>query len=166
MVYGGLRGAVGLVMGLIVEHNPYVRREVAQMVAFHCSGIVLLTLLINGTTIDGLYRRLKLYPVNQYRMTHLRKTLYKLETDCQKAGIRKLIKDWFFHDCHFKKLLRCVPNFSNIRFDATGIPHPDKLEPVKKTLQCLSEEAANFRMDHILERMDSFQDSFIHQWRR
>merc|ERR1740129_1999022 len=59
LVYGGLRGAVGLVMGLIVEHNPYISPPVRQMIVFHTSGIVLLTLFINGSTVDGLYKKLQ-----------------------------------------------------------------------------------------------------------
>merc|ERR1719265_2890632 len=52
LVFGGLRGAVGLAMGLLVEHNSYIDKDLAKIISFHVSGIVLLTLLVNGTTVD------------------------------------------------------------------------------------------------------------------
>jgi NhaP-type Na+/H+ or K+/H+ antiporter len=165
MVYGGLRGAVGLIMGLIVEHNHYINPATAQMVAFHTSGIVLLTLFINGSTIDGLYRKLELYPMNQYRTTHLRKVLYKLESECQKAGIKTICHDWFFHDCTFKRIMRCVPNFCHIKFDAAGVPVPENIEPVKTTLMSLATDANTtvFQIDR-LQSKDK-EKTFINQWR-
>jgi NhaP-type Na+/H+ or K+/H+ antiporter len=146
MVYGGLRGAVGLIMGLIVEHNAYIDPDLAQMVAFHTSGIVFLTLFINGSTIDGLYRNLKMYPQNSFRMTHLRRTLYKLETECQKVGIKRLCEDWFFHDCHFRKVIRCVPNFNHIYFNEAGLPAAAKIESVSESLNHLAHDALEYRL--------------------
>jgi NhaP-type Na+/H+ or K+/H+ antiporter len=146
MVYGGLRGAVGLVMGLIVEHHKYIDTDVAQMVAFHTSGIVLLTLFINGSTIDGLYRRLDMYPKNQYRMIHVRKSLVKLEAEVSKKGIKKIANDWYFRDCSLKKLLRCVPRFTHVRFDESDAVCAEHIESVQATLNSIISDAEKFKL--------------------
>jgi len=48
--YSGLRGAVGLTLCLLVMKSPNVPDQVSDLILFHCSCIVLMTLLINGTT--------------------------------------------------------------------------------------------------------------------
>jgi hypothetical protein len=140
LIYGGLRGAVGLIVGLIVEHEQGISPGVRQMIAFHTSGIVLLTLFINGSTIDGLYKRLKLYPINPFSQKHMRKVLSKLEVECQKGGIRVVSHDWFFMGCDFKRILKCVPNFQHIHFNEGGAPHPTGIEEVNETLRSLEHE--------------------------
>ena len=52
--YGGLRGAVGLTLALIVEEEIGQRgseqSEMSAAILFYAVGIALLTLLVNGTT--------------------------------------------------------------------------------------------------------------------
>jgi NhaP-type Na+/H+ and K+/H+ antiporter len=48
LVASGLRGAVSLTLSLIVVLNDQVDPDIGYLVAFHVSGIVLLTTLING----------------------------------------------------------------------------------------------------------------------
>jgi NhaP-type Na+/H+ or K+/H+ antiporter len=151
LVFGGLRGAVGLIMGLIVEHNSYIDPYVKSMIAFHTSGIVLLTLLINGSTIDEVYRKLNLYEVNQYHRHHLTKVLEKLETDCRKHGLFKLQEDWYFHDVMFSKLLRCLPNFAHVGFNHACQPYPQYIEHVSTTLKALEADAQQFKKDRLIK---------------
>ncbi|KAK3283476.1 hypothetical protein CYMTET_8826 [Cymbomonas tetramitiformis] len=66
MTWGGLRGAVGLALAIMVyntdevdEHGEqYISDSVKKYVLFHVSGIALWTLLINGTTCSLLIRKL------------------------------------------------------------------------------------------------------------
>jgi len=146
LVWGGLRGAVGLAMGLIVEHHPHVDAEISATIAFHVSGIVLLTLLINGTTVDTLYNRLQLYPPNPFRMTYLRNVLRAVEAKCAKAIVERMHQDWFFEDIDFESILRCVPDLSKVKFDAAGIPHPDGIETVVDTLKSLEAGHNDFKI--------------------
>lgn len=143
LVYGGLRGAVGLILGLIVEHTDprWMDPNISQMIAFHTSGIVLMTLFINGSTIDGLYKRLRLYPINEFRKTHLRKVFFKLEAECQTAGIKECARHWFFKDCNIRKVVRCVPSFKHIHFDVAGIAKPDKILSIHHALNSLMQES-------------------------
>jgi NhaP-type Na+/H+ or K+/H+ antiporter len=61
ITWGGLRGAVGLALAMIVEHDPNVDKRVGQLFLFHMAGIVILTLVVNGSTTGMLVRYLKLH---------------------------------------------------------------------------------------------------------
>lgn len=50
LVYGGLRGAVSLVLALFVFQDPLVDAEVSTRILFFSAGIACLTLLVNATT--------------------------------------------------------------------------------------------------------------------
>lgn len=164
LVYGGLRGAVGLLVALIVEHNEHIDPNVAQMIAFHTSGIVLLTLLINGSTVDEVYNRLNIYPKNSFRTEHLQRVLAKFELECQKAGIRKLVQDWFFNDCQFESILRCVPNFECVKFDVAGTPLPDLITSVHKTLHKLEHDSQDQKQSVMHRYASMFEKDFSNQW--
>lgn len=51
MAYGGLRGAVGLCLALMVKENPNIKAEIKDIILFHTGGIALLTLTVNAMTI-------------------------------------------------------------------------------------------------------------------
>jgi NhaP-type Na+/H+ or K+/H+ antiporter len=50
--HGGLRGAVGLALGIAIVNNELFDKRAGEEMFFHISGIVILTLMINGTTAD------------------------------------------------------------------------------------------------------------------
>ncbi|KAJ9470075.1 Sodium/hydrogen exchanger 7 [Diplonema papillatum] len=61
--WGGLRGAVGLALTLLVEHDTKIRCELGDLgtkFLFHVVGLVFLTLVINGITCQFLVGYLKL----------------------------------------------------------------------------------------------------------
>jgi NhaP-type Na+/H+ or K+/H+ antiporter len=60
LTYGGLRGAVGLALALIVTGHHDMPMRVKDMVLFHTAGIATLTILINGTTTGYLVKKFKL----------------------------------------------------------------------------------------------------------
>lgn len=84
MVWGGLRGAVGLALGLLVELDPHIPAEKKVLINFHISGIVFLTLLVNGTTAAKIYTKLDIYPVNPFREVLVRRALSMLETETER----------------------------------------------------------------------------------
>ncbi|MBV9568624.1 MAG: cation:proton antiporter [Hyphomicrobiales bacterium] len=51
IAWGGLRGALTLVLALAVTENPLLPHEVQRFVAVLATGLVLFTLLVNGTTL-------------------------------------------------------------------------------------------------------------------
>lgn len=58
--WGGLRGAVGLTLALMVVANTNIPEDVRGQILFFAAGIVALTLTINATTIGWLLRKLGL----------------------------------------------------------------------------------------------------------
>ncbi len=64
LTYGGLRGAVGLVLALVVDLEDSIDQRTRDLVVFHVGGIALLSLLINGTTIRFLISKLGLSRVS------------------------------------------------------------------------------------------------------
>lgn len=60
MVWGGLRGAITLALALAVTENEHVSTPVAHFVGIIATGFVLITLLVNGTTLRSLVLFLKL----------------------------------------------------------------------------------------------------------
>ena len=67
LAYSGLRGAVGLALALICagqfESNPELA-PIGKIILFHTSFIVILTLVINGTTTGYLVKALGLSAEN------------------------------------------------------------------------------------------------------
>lgn len=60
MVWGGLRGAITLALALAVTENQRVSSSVAHFIGIIATGFVLITLLVNGTTLRYLIEFLKL----------------------------------------------------------------------------------------------------------
>ena len=68
IAWGGLRGALTLVLALAVTENPALKPEIQRFVAVLATGLVLFTLLVNGTTLRFVIRLLRLdrlSPVDQ-----------------------------------------------------------------------------------------------------
>lgn len=60
ILWGGLRGAVTLALALSVTENRAIAPEVQRFIAVLATGYVLFTLLVNGTTLHPLIRKLGL----------------------------------------------------------------------------------------------------------
>jgi len=60
MVWGGLRGAITLALALAVTENQRVSEPVSHFIGIIATGFVLITLLVNGTTLRYLVLFLKL----------------------------------------------------------------------------------------------------------
>jgi CPA1 family monovalent cation:H+ antiporter len=68
IAWGGLRGALTLVLALSVTENPAIPASVQRFIAVLATGLVFFTLLVNGTTLRLLIRALgldKLSPTDQ-----------------------------------------------------------------------------------------------------
>src|SRR5579864_3605268 len=74
IIWGGLRGALTLALALAVTENPAIDPEVKRFVAVLATGLVLFTLLVNGTTLRATIRLLgldRLSPLNQALRDHV-----------------------------------------------------------------------------------------------
>ena len=75
LAYSGLRGAIGLCLALVVKFSRKIDPIVQDTVMFFTSGIVLLTLIINGTTTGMVIRKLGLAKENEMSKRMLRQVL-------------------------------------------------------------------------------------------
>ncbi|KAJ1619229.1 hypothetical protein T492DRAFT_426071 [Pavlovales sp. CCMP2436] len=80
IVYAGLRGAVGLSLGLLVNQNATLKDADRERIHFLVGSTVVLTMLVNGTTIKWLYDFLRIYPANKYRDVRVGQVLRELES--------------------------------------------------------------------------------------
>jgi len=74
IIWGGLRGALTLALALAVTENPAIDPTVKRFVAVLATGLVLFTLLVNGTTLRPMMRLLgldRLSPLNQALRDHV-----------------------------------------------------------------------------------------------
>lgn len=55
VVFSGLRGAIALVLALLVQLEPGIDNRTKHRIGFHTAGIVALTLMINGTLSSTVY---------------------------------------------------------------------------------------------------------------
>lgn len=68
LTWGGLRGALGMTLALMVSYTPGIPEDIRRQVLFLTAGIVTLTLSINATTMRWLLRRLGLIQVSSARV--------------------------------------------------------------------------------------------------
>lgn len=88
MVYSGLRGAVGLALAMEVEHDSRIAQRVQEIVMLQVGGIVLLTLLVNGTTAGIVYEYINPYPELKYREALTIRTLIQLDIEVRGTASR------------------------------------------------------------------------------
>ncbi len=60
LVWGGLRGAVSLALALTVAQDTLIPKAVGDQVLALCAGVVVLTILVNGTSMGWVLKVLKL----------------------------------------------------------------------------------------------------------
>ncbi|MDP2561603.1 cation:proton antiporter [Psychrobium sp. 1_MG-2023] len=78
LCWGGLRGAVSLALALTVAASEVIPKQVGDHVLFLCAGIVVLTILINGSTMGFLLKMLglnSLPPAKQATVDKARSTV-------------------------------------------------------------------------------------------
>ena len=89
MYWGGLRGAISLALALLLEESDF-SPEVVDTLLVMTFGVVLFTLLIQGTTISGLIARLGLsgQEANQRHQQEIQARIYSLRAGS--AEIKRL----------------------------------------------------------------------------
>ena len=89
LTWGGLRGALGMTLALMVSYTPGIPEDIRRQVLFLTAGIVTLTLSINATTMRWLLRRLGLIQVSSARVL-IDSKIQKLISFFVKAFIRNM----------------------------------------------------------------------------
>jgi NhaP-type Na+/H+ or K+/H+ antiporter len=114
MVWGGLRGAVSLSLALLVDGNHLIGDRAREMIFLQTTGIVTLTLIINGTTAGIVYKWLQVYPPNPFRPVLSTQGLRDVQDDLN-AYIRKMRHHWFHMNVDWEILSMLIPDFSAAR---------------------------------------------------
>jgi NhaP-type Na+/H+ or K+/H+ antiporter len=81
ITYGGLRGGVGLALAILVSLD--IGGEIGSMVMFYTAGIVVLTLLINGTTIRYLLDVLGMNELSSYKYLMIRNSVVHMRHEAR-----------------------------------------------------------------------------------
>lgn len=101
ITWGGLRGAVGLALALVVNQESRIDRAmVGSKILFHIGGFVMLTLIINAPTVKLLISLLKLDEVSPLGKVVMKKAVAKLADEQQKT-IRSLKANRFLSDSNW-----------------------------------------------------------------
>ncbi|KAH7649264.1 Na+ H+ antiporter [Cryptosporidium bovis] len=95
LIYGGLRGGVSMALAMVFEGDSAVPDSTRSQVAFYIAGAVSLSLLVNGTTVESLYKRLKIYGVQNFRRAFLLKVMEGIDDEYMKA-FGELKCHWLF----------------------------------------------------------------------
>eukprot|EP01064_Diplonema_japonicum_P019434 TRINITY_DN2814_c0_g1_i1.p1 TRINITY_DN2814_c0_g1~~TRINITY_DN2814_c0_g1_i1.p1 ORF type:complete len:1339 (+),score=299.79 TRINITY_DN2814_c0_g1_i1:155-4171(+) len=104
VAWGGLRGAVGLSLALVLQNDTeVVQPNVRDKVVFHTAGIVILTLLVNGTTTQKLVSYFELNAV-ELRRRRMMKEKFEQIRDVSNNEIYELRKEPLYYDCNWKNV--------------------------------------------------------------
>lgn len=81
LVWGGLRGAVSLALALTIAQNDAIPKSIGDQILFLTAGIVVLTILINGMSMEKLLEVLKLNTLPPAKEVTVQKAKSNVYTD-------------------------------------------------------------------------------------
>ena len=108
MWWGALRGAIGLALALIVESSPAIPEEIRNEFLFLTAGIVLMTLLINATTMKAVAEKLGLTAISKTKKYVLESAKSYIFNETV-ATIDELEKDRFFKKVNWEAVGTYLP---------------------------------------------------------
>ncbi|HPQ33954.1 MAG TPA: cation:proton antiporter [Tenuifilaceae bacterium] len=111
--WGGLRGAVGLALALIVANEASIEHEVRSQILSLTAGIVVLTSLVNATTIKLLVNKLGLTKVGAVRQQMLSQTVSFLRQSSEKE-ISKLKENRFMSGADWESVSDYLPDVKDV----------------------------------------------------
>lgn len=137
--YGALRGAVGLALALIVAGMETLPVEVRDQFLFLTAGIVMLTLLINATTVKFVVNMLGLTKISASKAIILNQT-HKAINDEMDSEAAKISSDRYFKNANTGILADYLPKYKEVHVD-TNIKTNELAELRRRVLE---KEKANY----------------------
>ena len=110
--WGGLRGAVSLTLSMAVSQQQGIPLETRARISFLTAGIVLLTILINGSTCKLLLEKLKLNNPTQAEQELFIRATNLIENELEEFLNSKLKKDKYLGNADWNVVYRYLPVFS------------------------------------------------------
>ena len=116
LVMGGLRGAVGLALALVTEHELLVsdlphHKKKSGRVLLHVAGLAFFTLVINGGFMESIIKYLGLDKVNKADEELFHHSCHIVEERLEKH-VEDLRDDLFLGNADFQQVWRYLPIFS------------------------------------------------------
>lgn len=135
--WGGLRGAIGLALALIVASESSINPEIRNQVLSLTAGIVVLTSLINATTIKLFIEKLGLTKMGEARQQLLNQTVSMLRKGGEKE-ITKLRENRFMSGADWDAVTKYLPEDKEIKVDGKDV---DTLYETRKRMLLKEKES-------------------------
>lgn len=110
LVWGGLRGAVALSLALSLAQDEAVQDVLGQQILFLTAGIVVLTIVINGTTMEWLLHRLQLDSLPPAKEASVQKARDNVRRQMDEF-LQNLKNDPFFNKVDVESLDRLIDGY-------------------------------------------------------
>lgn len=148
-VWAGLRGAVGLVLAIVVDLEPTVDNKISSQIMFHVGGIAMLTICINATTCGPLLRYLDLTKtpeIEEQTRAHFERLTHEHGKTCFDEIVLKK-DDARFVGANVETVEALVPHLAHV-------PSPEKIRP---------------NADSIADKLQTYREAFMrsvrhHYW--
>ncbi|GAB5373114.1 hypothetical protein AAMO2058_001722500 [Amorphochlora amoebiformis] len=110
LCYGGLRGAVGLALALMVDLDPDIPNSISDRILFHVSGIVALTLLVNGSTCGLLLDAVGLKRIRPSKLRAYMKAVESIKAESQMKTM-SMRNEKMFQMADWKLVKKYLPQY-------------------------------------------------------
>ena len=117
--YGALRGAVGLALALIVAGTDLLPTDIRDQFLFLTAGIVMLSLLVNATTIKFIVNKLGLTRIASSKAIILNQT-YREVSEEMMEDLEKISVERHFKNADKAIMLKYLPSFKSIKVESKG----------------------------------------------
>lgn len=121
--WGGLRGAVCLILALLIEQDDHIDKDLSASAALYIASSAFLILFFNGITFEWLYKLLHPYKSNVFRQIYLKKVMRLIDKEYYNE-VALLQQHWLFERSwalvYADKL---VPRLANLSLDSFGKLH-------------------------------------------
>ncbi|KAK2195478.1 bifunctional Cation-H+ exchanger/Cation-H+ exchanger [Babesia duncani] len=120
LIWGGLRGAMVLVLGLRLECTSSIEDDVSDFLGFYISGSVMIILLVQGFTFELLYKWLNPYPMKVFRQSYLAKVMRIIDYNYTREA-KLLNTHWLFKGTNVVQYAnRLVPLMTSVKWNKMG----------------------------------------------
>lgn len=131
--WGGLRGAVGLALALIVAIEEKIPMDVRSQVLSLTAGIVVLTSLINATTVKWLIDKLGLSKIGEIKAELMQQSMQQIRLSGEKE-IEKLKENRFMADANWEKVGEFLVDKSEMEEEPKSFKIADAVAETRKRL--------------------------------
>lgn len=114
--YGGLKGAIGLALALIVAGAEQIPADIRSQILFYTAGIVALSSLINATTIGYFIKKLGLTNISTAQAQLITNNQHFIRENSE-GMIDKLKTDRFMSGANWERVRKYLPGIDRVNGD-------------------------------------------------